>query len=520
MAENNSKANAVHIIGKIKNLDTGKRLVRFSVSDGKDCTIATVSREEFFANKNVLNSYGAVVGTFKDISASLQEEEQQLNFEYIFNNLGWSFQGGRHVFKGYKLFGKERLCAKYNGSLHIQPKGSFEAWRSGILQFAMPQVPLQTAIAVGASALLEGMLADELDSSFILHLMGESSKGKTTFAKLALSVACSPQPIKGNSFFCDWNSTNNYKLSLLKNNYGFPVVFDEISQAKTKTLTDFVYDVANRQERGRLNSDSSQKEVATWSTTVISTGEESLLGKCNNNNGLLVRVLELEFEQITADARSAEALMSVIINNYGQAYPKILEYFFEDDNRIAEIRQRFLDKRAQLSEEFGAENALANRLMKHIAIILLSAEICGEVLDLDFDIEAIKQELFRAVREQNRAFHPDETLAVLSFLNETYLANTGRFTEINLGRTEFPKILSKNAIGYVEYKTDGITLFFIPKEFEKVIFNCSVNNKTKALKLLKKGGYLQYERDRLTKKRTFNGTPQRLYEIFIPESAV
>ena len=518
MAENNSKANAVHIIGKIKNLDTGKRMVRFSVSDGKDRTVATVSREEFFANKNVLNSYGAVVGAFKDTSVSLQEEEQQLSFEYIFNNLGWSTLGGCRVFKGYKLFGNEKLSASYNGSLHIQPNGSFEAWRSGIKQFAMPQVPLQTAIAVGASALLEGMLADELDSSFILHLMGESSRGKTTFAKLALSVACSPQPTKGNSFFCDWNSTNNYKLSLLKNNYGFPVVFDEISQAKTKTLTDFVYDVANRQERGRLNSDSSQKEVATWSTTVISTGEESLLCKCNNNNGLLVRVLELGFDQITADARSAESLMSVIINNHGQAYPKLLEYIFEDDNRIAAIRQRFLDKRTQLSEEFGTENVLANRLMKHIAIILLSAEICGEVLDLDFDIEAIKQELFRAVREQNKAFHPDETVAVLSFLNETYLANTARFTRIGADVNEFPITVSGNAIGYIQQERNGIKLFFIPCEFDKLICNCPVSDKNKALRLLESGGYLHRDTDHRTKKRKLNGITLRGYEIHIPEN--
>lgn len=512
--------NAVHIIGKIKNIDTGKRMVRFSVSDGKDCTEVTVSREELFINKNILVSYGAVIDTFKDTLASLQTEEQDLDFEYIFNNLGWSTQGVQRVFKGHKLFGNETLCAKYNGSLSIEPKGSLEAWLIGIKQYAMSQVALQTGIAVGVSALFEGMLADELDSSLILHLKGDSSKGKTTFAMLALSVACSPQPTGGNSLFCGWNSTNNYKLSLLRNNYGYPIVFDEISQSKANSLTDFVYDVANRQDKGRMSSNTSQKEVGTWSTTIISTGEESLLGKCNKNQGLNVRVLEMEFEAITADARSAEALKSVIVNNYGQVYPKILEYIFEDESRIDKIKQRYIEKRILLAEEMNVDNALVNRLIKHIAIIVLSAEICSEVLDLDFDVEAIEQELFRAIKEQSKEYNTDETLAILTFLNEHYLANKSRYTFIGKNHTDVFTFEAGRAIGFADQIAGELILFFIPSEFDKIIQDCPIRDKNKVLKLLEKGGYLKRDSDHRTKKRKINKVMLRGYEIHIPESVL
>ena len=478
-----------------------------------------MSRKQLYSDKGVLLSYGVNVTTFSHACKTLYEQENKLQTECIYHNLGWSVQDEKQAFKAHRLYSSKELAAEYQGSFSIQPTGSFEAWQSGIKQFAMPQVPLQIAIATGVSALFEGMLADELDSSLILHLKGDSSKGKTTFAMLALSVACSPQSIEGNTLFCGWNSTNNFKLSLLRGNYGYPIVFDEISQSNTNSLTSFVYDVANRQERGRLNSDSSQKKVGTWSTTVISTGEESLLDKCNLNKGLLVRVLELEFEQITANAHSAEALKSVIVNNYGQVYPKILEYIFEDDNRINQLRQQYLDKRILLSDELDVDNELVNRLIKHIAIIVLSAEICSEVLDLNFDIEGIKQELFRAIKEQNKTYNPDETTAVLQFLNNTYLANTARYEIYERGST-VPRQQSGYTVGYVQKINDGLMVYYNTNKFKDIVAECPVGDSNRVLKLLEKGGYLKRDGDHRAKKRIINGNRLRVYEVFIPYNAL
>ena len=194
-------SSTVTVIGKLKDLDTGLRYVKLSVTDGKDYTEAIVSRKQLYSDKGVLLSYGANVTTFSHACKTLYEQENKLQTECIYHNIGWSVQEGKRVFKAHRLYSSAELTAEYQGALSIQPTGSFEAWQSGIKQFAMPQVPLQIAIATGVSALFEGMLADELDSSLILHLKGDSSKGKTTFAMLALSVACSPQSIEGNTLY-------------------------------------------------------------------------------------------------------------------------------------------------------------------------------------------------------------------------------------------------------------------------------------------------------------------------------
>ena len=504
----------ISIIGKLCELETGVRYARLAVQDGTDYKEVIVSRKDLFANKETLLTYGANVTNFAKMCEGFYKEEKNLQTEFIYKNLGWSLYENQRVFKADKLFGAVSIAAHYYGSLRVQPTGNFEAWRNGIVEYAMPQVALQIAIATGVSALFEGMLADELDSSLILHIKGDSSKGKTTFAMLALSVACSPQSIEGNTLFCGWNSTNNFKLSLLRNNYGYPIVFDEISQVQAHSLTNFVYDIANRQERGRLNSDSSQKDTGTWSTTVISTGEESLLGKCNNNKGLLVRVLEMDFENITADAQSAEALKAVIVNNYGQLYPAILDYIFGLENGIEKLRTRYREIRAQLAEEYGTANELVNRLMKHIAILYLSAEVCSEVLGCRFKMADIKQEFFKAIDEQSLNFNPNETEAILTYLRDSFLANTGKY---DIKRRSEPYALPHGyTIGYVTEEADGLRIFYTTEQFQELIKNCPINDKNKALKLLKKGGYLKCEKDRLTKKRIVDGYATRGYEVFIP----
>ena len=505
----------ISITGKLKDFDSGLRYVRIAISDGNDCTEVIESRERLYSDKGILLAYGANITSLAEVSKTLFKQEEVLSTEYIYNNVGWAVFDTKRVFKANRLFGLNELTANYQGSLKIQPVGSLEAWRIGIIKFAMPQVPLQISIAIGVSAIFEGMFSDELDTSLITHLKGDSSKGKTTFAMLSLSVACSPQSIEGNTFFCGWNSTNNFKISLLRGNFGYPIVFDEISQSNTSSLTNFVYDVANRQERGRLNSDSSQKKVGTWSTTIISTGEESLLEKCNHNKGLLVRVLELDFEKITADAISAESLKSVIVNNYGHVYQKILEFIFNNEKKIEEFKLLYFEKRIQLSKEIGIENELVNRLIKHIAIIILSAEVCSNVLDLDFDIEAIKQELFRAIKEQNKIYNPDEIVTVLNYLNNSYLSNTARYETYQKG-SSCPDFVPGHTVGYVKKTDNGLIIYYNPEKFGEVIKDCSIGDKNKILKLLEKGGYLKRDGDHRDKKRIINGNRLRVYEVSIP----
>ncbi|MCE3338431.1 DUF927 domain-containing protein, partial [Staphylococcus aureus] len=66
------------------------------------------------------------------------------------------------------------------------------------------------------------------------------STGKSTAAALAVSVA--GNPTKGNeTLFRSWNATRNALEGYLSNNYGIPIVFDELSSTTLRDTTGLLY---------------------------------------------------------------------------------------------------------------------------------------------------------------------------------------------------------------------------------------------------------------------------------------
>ncbi len=78
--------------------------------------------------------------------------------------------------------------------------------------------------------------------------------------------------------FNEWNSTTNAIYAALSNNQGITVGFDEASCSALDYST-LIYNLSHGRDKARCNKDSSLRESKTWSTTIISTAEESLLTK-------------------------------------------------------------------------------------------------------------------------------------------------------------------------------------------------------------------------------------------------
>ena len=87
------------------------------------------------------------------------------------------------------------------------------------------------AVIFGISALVTSFLKHKHEIEFagiLFSFTGQSSTGKSTAAALAVSVA--GNPTKGNeTLFRSWNATRNALEGYLSNNYGIPIVFDELS---------------------------------------------------------------------------------------------------------------------------------------------------------------------------------------------------------------------------------------------------------------------------------------------------
>ncbi len=78
-------------------------------------------------------------------------------------------------------------------------------------------------------------------------------------------VSITGNPTKGsNTLFRSWNGTRNALEGYLSNNYGVPIVLDELSSATFKDTTGLLYSIAEGQGRQRSNIHGEVKSLKNW----------------------------------------------------------------------------------------------------------------------------------------------------------------------------------------------------------------------------------------------------------------
>lgn len=478
-------------------------------------------RSEVFNISDTLYNYGAVITTAKDFKSEMIKQEKYAPVKFIHSSVGWDEYNGKRIFKSYCAVG---FKSTYNGKFDIKPKGSFEEWKKIIVKYALPQIALQLSVILGLAAVTIGFLQNEIENTVLVHLFGKSSSGKTTAILLALSTSGNPNPIAKNTFFCDWGDTQNYLMSVLSENHGFPVAFDELSKAnQSRNLTEFVYNVTNSKSKGRLDSQAKMKEVSTSSCLVLSSGENSLLANhCNRNAGLLVRVLEISPDEITASAEQAEAIKEGVINNYGFANNILAEYYLQNSESVIEVFGKY---RNIFKRDIPIKNELVDRLIKKIAVIMTTAYFSKKALDIPFDTKAIKNMLIEAVIQQNENNPFEQSKQFVDYILTDLSTNPNKY--VTLKRNEpIADIFGSNIRGFIrEIKPikikDEICSFelIFPKSiFEELVLKWGFTNVLKELKSLDEKGYIKKEGKHYSIRRKIAGNLIPVYVLTLPSS--
>ena len=264
----------------------------------------------------------------REFEAYIREQEQKATSVYTHTGLGWpsgtekvSIPLGNRYFKGYQAIGLE---SQYSGFFDVKPHGTFDGWKEIIIKYVMPYLVLQFILILGMASVVLGYLFEEITESLLVHLYGTSSTGKTTALFTAMSCSCKPDRKK--SLMTNWSSTYNAIYGLANGNFGYPVVIDELSGNDKYDLSQFFYNLVNGTGKDRMTSSLELREKEAWGTVFLSTGETSLLAKCNKNAGLNIRVIEMNFPKITENAQHAEALNRGFKEHYGHANLKLAKY--------------------------------------------------------------------------------------------------------------------------------------------------------------------------------------------------
>lgn len=386
----------------------------------------------------------------------------------------------------------------------LEPKGTFKDWLNMYINEVKGHLLLELAVVFGISALVTSFLKYKREIEFagiIFSFTGQSSTGKSTAAALAVSVA--GNPTKGNqTLFRGWNATRNALESYLSNNFGIPIVFDELSSATFKDTTGLLYSIAEGQGRQRSNVHGEVKTPKNWGTSVISTSEYSIFTDSAQNDGLRVRTIEIN-EQFTTNATNADNIKKAVALNHGHVLPLVAQYLI---NREDEVIQWFYKEVDWFEAKLNSEtNNTGIRMFKRYAVITTSAKILGRVLATDIDVAKIRDYFIdyhaHTVSERSLA---DKAIEVIT---QFVAQNRGKFSD-----DKALKNMMENH-GLIALKDEYIEVKIIASVFKNMLLEHHFQDVNNVVNALRDKGFIESDHDRITTKRTVkddNGKKQSL----------
>ncbi|WP_271436916.1 cassette chromosome replicative helicase [Staphylococcus hominis] len=375
----------------------------------------------------------------------------------------------------------------------LEPKGTFKDWLNMYMNEVKGHLLLELAVVFGISALVTAFLKHKHEVEFagiIFSFTGQSSTGKSTAAALGVSVA--GNPTKGNqTLFRSWNATRNALEGYLSNNFGVPIVFDELSSATFKDTTGLLYSIAEGQGRQRSNVHGEVKTPKNWGTSVISTSEYSIFTDSAQNDGLRVRTIEIN-EQFTTNATNADNIKKAVALNHGHVLPLVAQYLI---NREDEVIQWFYKEVDWFEAKLNSEtNNTGIRMFKRYAVITTSAKILGRVLATDIDIAKIRDYFIdyhaHTVSERSLA---DKAIEVIT---QFVAQNRGKFSDDTALKNMFENY------GLIALKDNHIEVKIIASVFKNMLLEHHFQDVNNVVNALRDKGFIESDRDRITTKRT------------------
>ena len=356
-----------------KNTDTGKYKAVIRYKAFSEIKEIEVDRETYLNKNKIVDLINLGLDVMHSNASKAAEffRECEKTIEKVTNvhsKIGFSKNNDQVCYKLYRCIG---IDSQYIGNYEIEPKGTKEAYEKMLVEEVYGKCELEFIIIVALSAIILGYIGEDLGfDSIIIHLAGNSSTGKSTCLKLAISLFAKPDA-KKQSLYNTYNATNNALLNKLGGIKGVPFALDELSMSSSNNFTKFIYAMANGADKDRLNKFSELKEKETWLTTILSNGEKSLVDNSNKNAGIHVRVIEATNFSWTKDAENSEKINQTILKNYGHIGFEFAEYIMQiDKNDIGERVEKVKDEIYQKIEEKILVDSMTKRRCNNYAITM------------------------------------------------------------------------------------------------------------------------------------------------------
>lgn len=426
--------------------------------------------------------------------------------------------------------------SKYVGNLDIKPKGSFEVWKAMVKDIVKDNIALAFIVSFSFGAILHGILKESVDSdNWIVHLRGESTTGKTTCSMLAISIYGNPSSNSSNGLISSWNATGNALLKRMlgkgEGTRGLLFGLDEFSMftdANPKRLSQLIYSLGTGLEKDRLTRNANIQDRLTGNYFIISTGEASILEKCNHNPGITMRLTEYDDLRWTASAQQAEKIKQTVLENYGWSATdfglKVGQYiqevtfenFKKEYNKFREVYSQHPD---------NLNDNRAERMSTRYAFVLFAAHLLNKFYDFQIKQDELLEFLLNNEKQnmRDRRTYDDVYEKIVSVIAEN-IAHFDRVDysmKVNGTYVNIPAFQSCwGKFEHIEpyhYKDQVATeLVFINLiSFERLIKQLGYEDYKAVAKYLKRNGYLKTETDRIYCRKVHNKISTKYIALYM-----
>jgi Domain of unknown function (DUF927) len=283
----------------------------------------------------------------------------------------------------------------------VSVAGTLDGWKANVAAKAgnnpLPMVAIGTMLASPAIPLLPA--GAELNT--VLHLIGETSHGKTTTLQVGASVwgKGAKTDVEG-SFLNTWRSTSNGVEALLIAGHQIGCCLDELKTLDQRAAPSVAYDIAGGRRKARLNADGSARKAEAWSLFALSSGEARLEEHANpaswrrrepTDAGAGARFIDIPADQIFVDLHGerdaktfAETLGAGATTNYGPAGPAFVEWLLANPDEARERLKELVDVWGAVAARVlpPGPSAQALRVASRLGVIAAAAALAADVLAL------------------------------------------------------------------------------------------------------------------------------------------
>jgi hypothetical protein len=197
-----------------------------------------------------------------------------------------------------------------------------------------------------------------------VHIYCRTSRGKTLVLQLAVTVfGNGSRPDIGGqpTLVQSWHGTTNAIEAQTAAVSGTLAVFDEVGVSRGPVSP---YSQTGGQEKGRAKGDGSLQEARSWSTLILSSGEQPIAQQVESKakrpmmGGEAVRMLDVDVSELlpTDSAREVEALKEKCGQVFGSAGPKFVRWVLNRyDGDAGALQNLLADSVDEMREQLCCE---------------------------------------------------------------------------------------------------------------------------------------------------------------------